>query len=305
MTLQQFEDAPTPKANVQPLALPPLASAPVLANVQPVAAASGGETVLKSEKVVFNESEIELDESDFVKIFQTSNPGVKVVTADEGSPTTLVKVANAQGKARQTQTRQRIERLMSKRNSRVARIGVGPTQTDTHRRRALRDRQAFDELGAKLGLGTAAATPPPLDDIDFADGFTPPPEVSNFLLRMTAGPESRVVAPTSNKSHNLTSDPTDAGTIRLEDIFTQIPADLPLDAAADEAGVVDWDEPSPTIGELGPDFAQHWYDDVFLAAPSPVIEEPIQAEVKSIQPVLDPDPLLPPIRLESQLYAFK
>ncbi len=299
VTLQQFEDAPTPKANVQPLApSPSLATVSVLANVQPVApTSSGSETVPKSEKVVFNESEIELDESDFVKIFQTSTPAEKGnIAADAGSPATLVKTANGQGKARQTQARQRIERLMSKRSNRVARIGSGPTKTDTHRRRALRDRQAFDELGAKLGLGTAAATPPPFDDIDFAEGFTPPPEVSNFLLRMTTGPESRAVSSAANRPSNSTSDPTDAGTIRLEDIFTQIPADLPLEVATNAADMVDWDELSPSIGELGPDFAQHWYDDVLVGAISPVVEEPPpQVEVEPIQPVRDSDPLLPPI----------
>jgi len=299
VTLQQFEDAATPKPNTQPLApAPSVVTIPTLVNVQlftPAPAARVGETVPKSEKVVFNESEIELDESDFLKIFQTSTPASKTdIVAAESSPVTPVKAVNGQSNTRQTQARQRIERLMSKRSSRVARIGSQPTQTDTHRRRALRDRQAFDEIGAKLGLGTVV-TPPPFDDILFAEGFTPPPEVSNFLLRMTVG-ESRTVAPTANKPSNAISDPTDAGTIRLEDIFTQIPADLPFEAVGDEAMAVNWDAPSPSIGELGPDFAQHWYDDAFSAAPSPLIEKLAQAEAIYIQPAPDPDPLLPPIR---------
>lgn len=279
VTLQQFEDAPTPKVNIVPVVPADLG------RIQMQKEAVPADVLLPLEKAVFNqENEIELDESDFVKIFP---PTTTSSAADSSGPQDDVGGSSPR-KAKQEQARQHVERLLNKRSNRPAHpVEAGevqpPSKTERRRRRAEQDREFFKELGSLLGV--EAVTPPPSNQMFFAEGFTPPPEVSNFLAGMQASPEIEPLRPATPRSRsNRRKKPLEIAPTSVEDILTQIPADLPVETAADEV----FGEDAPTIGELGPDFAQRWDESQFIARG---IESPLEdgpAFIGKVEPDITP-----------------
>jgi hypothetical protein len=264
VTRQEFEDAPTPKSNIIPLLFAeqqpetPTTIEPKLEPKQEV-------SLLPIEKVVFNQDhEVEVDESDFLRIFQAplASPVAVGAPADSGSleevgaGTGVEAGANVLAGNRQEAARQHVERLFSKRRAEVSAAKVEPPS-----------KQVFVELGAKLGL--EALTPPPLDQIIFAEGFTPPPEVGKFLAsrggaigvgsKATAAYQQASVSSNSNSSKKQVEASAPA-TLSLEEIFARIPADLPVE----DEGTPLWADEAPSIGELGPDLARRWDQSDFL-----------------------------------------
>lgn len=310
---QEFEDAPTPKANIIPIkpedftnlanavnnvsiesvenkkvedkpeeAVETEATIAELEEAAPVANPPTADPLAPLERVVFNqEKEIELDESDFVKLFnkaKRAKANRKPLETTEAAP-----IGPTPTQQQRQVTHQQVERILRKRKPRTNRTAnqaasavnniesakAQPVAKEKVPSRTERERQVYEELGGLLGVDIT--TPPQSSQMMFAEGFTPPPDLSNQWFAMANQVEKVapplppvVVGPSSPKTPPERNFGDEPPSVTLDDIFSSFPADLPIED--EEAELSPIDEISPTIGELGPDFAWHWHDDDLKAA---------------------------------------
>ncbi len=169
--------------------------------------------------------------------------------------------------------------------------GTGRGKGSKRRNASPEDKAAMQELGQKLGLDPM--TPPPEEAIRFAPGYTPPPAVplSRRILEMKASNETVATEPPPARSVPLLEPFSED--FSTEDEFGPMTLEELLEAGEQEVASINEnptppEDPSPFIGNLGPDNALH-----FMTEP---VTPPGQIRADKFNPIAPPIASMPPPR---------